>query len=147
VTGGPATTGLIRDIVNFLSRDSLTVEDVTARIGRVTNDPGGLIPIEVQPVLPGVHAARVARYPDSGLPYMLDLDLAPGARPTVAALKGLLGDYRRARTDWDQPRQLLFYPPAEGTRWGIVVIARLEPAADDVADGRIASISFRRDAR
>jgi hypothetical protein len=147
VTGGAATTDLIRDMVNFLSRDSLTVEDVTARTGRVTNDPGGLIPIEVQSGLPGVHAARVASYPDSGLPYMLDLDLAPDAWPTVAAVKGLLGDYQQARTDWDQPRQLLFYPPAEGSRWGVVVIARLEPAAGDVADGRIASISFRRDAR
>lgn len=146
MTGGTAMAGLIRDMVNFLSRDSLTIEDVTAMTGCVTSDPGGLIPVEMQPVLPGVRTARVARYPDSGLPYMLDLDLAPDARPTVAALKELFGDYRRAPSDWDQARQLLFYPPAEGTRWGIVVIARLEPATGDVAEGLIASVSFRRDA-
>jgi hypothetical protein len=40
------------------------------------------MPIELQPVLSGVRAANLDRYPDNGLPYALTIELAPGARVT-----------------------------------------------------------------
>lgn len=136
---------LIGDLIHFLSKDQLTVEEVSARIGSVVHDPGGLRPIELRPHLPGLEAVRLARYPDSGWPYVLDLDLALNARPTVAALKTLLGDYQRALTDRSMPSELLFYPPTQGSHWQIVVAARLEPAFEALDAAAITRISFRRD--
>jgi hypothetical protein len=139
-----ALTNLILDLVRFLSADDLAVADVAGRVGPVVEDPGGLIPIELRPILPGVRAARLARYPDSGLPYVIELELAPDARPAAAALKPILGDYDQARTDRGMPREILFYPPAQGTRWRVAVIAQVE-SNGDLENAPITSIAFRRD--
>jgi hypothetical protein len=136
---------LVGDLIHFLSKDQLTVEEVSARIGPVVHDPGGLMPIELRPHLPGLDAARLARYPDSGWPYVLDLELALNARPAAAALKTLLGDYQRALTDRGLPSELLFYAPTEGAHWQIVVVAQLEPAFEDLDTAAITRIAFRRD--
>lgn len=136
---------LVGDLIHFLSKDRLTVEEVSARIGAVVRDPGGLMPIELRPHLAGLDAARLARYPDSGWPYVLDLELASNARPTAAALKTLLGDYQRALTDRTMPSELLFYPPTKGSHWQIVVVAQLEPAFEDLDTAPVTRIAFRRD--
>ncbi len=140
-----AVADQILDMIRFLAQDPLLVADVAARVGPVVEDPGGLMPIELRPILPGVRSARLARYPDSGLPYALELDLAPDARPTPAALKPMLGDYDQARTDRGLPREILFYPPAEGSRWRVAAIARLEATGGELENAPIASIAFRRD--
>lgn len=138
-------TDLIRDLVHFLSQDPLTVEDVAARVGPVKHDPGGLMPIEIHPILTGLRSVRLMRYPNSGLPYMLDLDLMPDARLTAAALKVVFGDYHRARTDRGRPSEILFYPPATGPRWKVVVIAELGPVVDELDEAPVTSIALRRD--
>jgi hypothetical protein len=136
---------LLGELIHFLSKDQLTVEEVSARIGAVVRDPGGLMPIELRPHRPGLDVARLARYPDSGWPYVLELELALYARPPAAALKPFLGDYQRALTDRSMPSELLFYPPTEGSHWRIVVVAQLEPAFQDLDTAAVTRIAFRRD--
>lgn len=136
---------LIRDLISFLSQDTLTVEDVVARIGPVTNDPGIPMSLEMRPTLVGVRSARLARYPDSGVPYLLTLEFAPDARPTVAELKATFGDYHRARTGRGRPISVIFYPPAIGTHWQVALIAELLSKGDDLDPVPVTTLALRRD--
>ncbi len=136
---------LIQDIVRFLSQDRLTVEDVAARVGSVAHDPGELLPIELCPVIDGVRSASLARYPDSGLPYLLEIEPAPDVQPTVEALKSVFGDYHRALTDRGRPAEILFYPLLTGARWNVVIIAELAPGDGEIEDASVARIALRRD--
>ena len=136
---------LIQDLVRFLSQDGLTVDDIRARVGTVMHDPGGLLPLELQPQMAGVRAAQLARDPVSGRPYLLDLQLAAEARPTVSALKSALGNYRQAITNRGRPRQVLFYPPTLATQWTVVVIAELAEGGDGLDDATATRLAFRRD--
>jgi hypothetical protein len=138
-------TDLVRELVRFLSRDRLGIDDVAERIGPVARDPGIPMPIELRPAVAGVRSARLARYPDSGLPYLLSLEPTPEARPTVAELQAVLGDYRRALTGRGVPPELIFSPPAEGPRWRVVVIVRLEPTAGGLETAPVTEIALRRD--
>jgi hypothetical protein len=135
---------VIFDMVGFLSQDPLTVENISARVGPVVRDPGGPMSMELRPISPDLQAAHLARYPESGSPYVLDLDIVPGARPTVSALMARFGKYHRALTDRGRPRELLFYPPP-GRRWRVVLIAELDSSAADIEDARVSAIALRRD--
>ncbi len=139
-----AVIPLIQDMVGFLSQDPLTVEDVAARVGTALRDPGIPMPIELNPKLPGVHSAKLARYPDSGLPYLLDLELDPEARPTVAKMKAALGASRQAPTDRGRPRKVLFYPAA-GPKWQVVIIAELAQEPGELETTPITTLALRRD--
>jgi hypothetical protein len=135
---------LIQELVRFLSQDLLGVEDVIRRLGPVVDDPGDPMPIELRPVLPGVDAAYLNRYPDNGLPYALTIELAPDARLTSAELVRAFGDYKRLRTDRGHPPEIIFYPPAVGSQWKIAVIAGLQTAT--APDPQlVTSLSLRRD--
>jgi hypothetical protein len=101
---------LIRQLHQFLLTDPLSIEDVIARVGPVANDPGGLMPIELEPVLPGVRAANLARNPANGLPYVLTIEPAADAQLTAADLRTAFGDYVRVLTDRGQPPEIIIYP-------------------------------------
>jgi len=139
------TIGLIREMIRFLSQEPLLTEDVAARVGSVTDDPGGLASIIIRPDLAGVEAARLMRDPDSGLPFALKLEFAPAARPAVKDLKEAFGDYDRALTDRGRPAEIFFYPPAAGTRWKVVLVAALAPGAGTIDESSAAGITLRRD--
>lgn len=136
---------LIRELVLFLSRDALTVEDIADRVGPVARDPGVPMPLELRPVLAGVRSARLSRYPESGLPYVLTIEPAPVARPTAATLKAAFGDYRRSLTDLGRPIEVIFYPPAAGAHWKVAVIAELLPRGDSLDDASVTTLALRRD--
>jgi hypothetical protein len=101
--------------------------------------------IELRPRIPGVHSARLSRYPDSGSPYVLELEPAPEARPTLASLKAAFGDYRRAPTHRGMPPEVLFSPQGTGSQWRIVVIAQLASATDSLDTASVTRIALRRD--
>jgi hypothetical protein len=144
--GAQSMTDTLRELVQLLSQD-LSIADVSAHVGTIVNDPGVPQPIELKPAIAGVRAAGLSRYPETGKPYLLTLELAPKARPTVAEMRGQFGDYRRAWTDIGRPVQLLFSPPA-AEHWSIVLIADLEPGPLPVQDSnRVATVSLRRDPR
>jgi hypothetical protein len=137
---------VIRELFRFLSQDPLSVEDVISKVGPVVDDPGLPMPIELQPVLSGVRAANLDRYSDNGLPYALTIELAPDARVTVAALQQAFGDYKWLSTDLGLPPEIIFYPPAVGSRWEVAVIARLDESAEVSLDHQpVTSLSLRRD--
>ncbi len=139
-----AMTDLVTELVAFLSQDALTIEDVAGFVGPVADDPGVPLPAELDPVLPGVRAARVARYPDSGAPFVLTIEPDAASPTTPRALRPILGDFARALTRREMPTQVVFAPSA-GARWAIVVSARLASRAGDLDDVPITSIAFRRD--
>ena len=136
---------VIRELFRFLSQDPLSVEDVISRVGPVVNDPGAPMPIELQPVLSGVRAANLDRYPDNGLPYALTIELTPGAGVTASALQKAFGDYKPLHTDRGHPPKIIFYPPAVGSRWTVAVIAKLESAAVSLDHQPVTRLSLRRD--
>jgi hypothetical protein len=103
------------------------------------------MPIELQPVLSGVRAAYLDLYPDNGPPYALTIELAPGARVTAAALQQAFGDYEQVHTHLGQPPEIIFYPPAVGSRWRVAVIATLESAEVSLDHQPVTSLSLRRD--
>lgn len=145
VTGDHAMIDLIRELIHFLSQDMLTIEDVVARIGPVAHDPGVPMPIDLDSVDAGVHSARLSRYPGSGLPYVLTLEPKLNARPTVAALKSVLGDYGQALTGRGRPIEVVFSPPAAGACWKVVVIAELAPNVAWLENAAVTRVALRRD--
>ena len=136
---------LLRELILFLSQNTLTVEDVVARVGSVAHDPGIPMPLELRSVLAGVPSVHLSRYPDSGVPYILTLEFAPDVRPTVAALKAAFGDYHRALTDRGRPGEIMFYPPPPGTHWQVVVIANLVQGNSVLDDAFVTTLALRRD--
>ena len=136
---------LVRDLIVLLERESLTVQEVVSRVGAVTEDGGAPLPMVLRSRLTGVRAAKLARYPDSGLPYTLELRLAPAAQPTVAALKVGLGEYQRAPTDMGRPREIVFRPAGAGATWRVAVVAELSASPVEIDRSKAAVITLRRD--
>lgn len=145
VIGDHAMIDLIRDLIPFLSQDLLTIEDVVARIGSIAHDPGVPMPIDLDPVDTGVRSARLSRYPDSGLPYVLAIEPKLNVRPTVAALKSVLGDYHQALTDRGRPIEVVFLPPTAGACWKVVVVAELVPNVVSLESAAVTRVALRRD--
>jgi hypothetical protein len=140
-----AITDLIGQLVRSLSQDGLTFEDVSAFVGPVVHDTGVPASATLRPVLPGVRAARLSRYPDSGLPYILTLEPDVASPTTPEALRPMLGDFRRARTDRGMPPEVVFAPASSAPRWKVVVIAQLEATGAELGQAPIISIALRRD--
>ncbi|MFP5247379.1 MAG: hypothetical protein ACLGH0_11850 [Thermoanaerobaculia bacterium] len=96
----------IRELARFLSGD-VTVDEVIARIGPVIEDPGFLDqPLVLQSNIEGARTVKLARNPESGLPYVLTLRL--DSPLTVAELQQAFGEYRRGRTHMEAPQEYLF---------------------------------------
>lgn len=136
---------LIRGLAEFLLPERLTVEDVVRRVGRVADDPGIPMPIELEPMLPGVLAAQLARYPESGLPYVLRISPEPAASPTAGALRAALGTYKRVLTTGEAPSAVAFPPLGDARGWRVVIYATVDTTAGDPDSARATSFSLRRD--
>jgi hypothetical protein len=136
---------LIKELVQLLSQDPLSVEDVIARVGPIEKDPGGLMPIELRPRLSGVRSAQLARYPDNGLPYLLTIEPEAGEKLTTASLCQTFGDYKRLHTDRGEPPEIVFSPPASGPGWKVAIVATLQSASEPFDDQKVGSVSLRRD--
>lgn len=137
----------LRALAALLSSDAISIEDVIARVGPVISDPGGIVPIDLRPTIPGVQSAYLARHPGTGLPYLLSLELTPSTALTVAALRSAFGDYRRLRTDRGQPPEIGFAPSAaaEGSHHSVVLTATLESAAEPLGERVVTGVALRRD--
>ncbi len=140
----PVMIELLRALVLLLSLDTLTVKDVIARVGSVAHDPGVPMPIEIHPG-PGLLTASLARYADTGLPYLLTLEPAPSHRPTVAALRLAFGDYRRARSDRGRPVEVLFHSLIATQHWKVVLIAEISTDGSELDEAKVISVALRRD--
>jgi hypothetical protein len=132
-------------LVVFLSQDHLGTNDICERVGPVSNDPGGLVPLRLRTTAPGLSAVTLARYPDSDIPYLLEMELVDEARPRLAELTALLGQYHRSLTRDGLPSEVIFYPVSGDTPWQVAVIAQLESSSPPSASARVTRISLRRD--
>ena len=141
----PSLAVLIGELVDFLSQDPLTVDDVVGLVGPVVNDPGVPSPMDLQSHLDGIVLARLARYPDSGLPYVLTVGPDPGLRITPTQLVATLGDFRPANTHRGLPPAVVYSAPSPGRRWRVVVTAQVQPDGGVLQDGQITSVALRRD--
>src|SRR5205823_12875164 len=86
---------IIQDLIHFLAKDQLTINEVIARVGHIDHDPDARMPIRLRSALPGVHLAELAGDPDSGLPHVLILELSPDPRLAVVDLQRRLAVYER----------------------------------------------------
>ena len=143
LAGDQAMTQLIRDLVALLSKE-VAIGDITGRLGPVARDPGIPMPAELTPSDPAVRRVEVGRYPDSGKPYTVELELASPV--SVAALVAAFGAYREGRTDRGMPREIVF-PPAGTGPWKIVLVAQLPPGTSPIAEGVTSTVTLRRDPR
>jgi hypothetical protein len=134
---------LIHDLVALLSNE-IAFDDITARLGAVARDPGVPMPAELTPRDPAVRRVEVARYPDSGKPYTVELELVSPV--PVAALVAAFGAYRQARSDRGMPRELVFGATGAGA-WQVVIVAQVPPGASPVADEATGVVTLRRDPR
>jgi hypothetical protein len=136
---------VLEELTRFFSREALTVADVALHIGPVTADHGDLMPLDLRPIVPGVKAAQLWRYPDTGLPYLLKLEPTADSAPRVSELKASLGKPKRARTDLEAPPAVLFRPAMPEGSWTVIVITELEPGGDELEEATVRSIALRRD--
>jgi hypothetical protein len=134
---------LIHELVALLSND-IAFDDITGRLGPVARDPGVPMPAELTSREPVVRHVEVGRYPDTGKPYTVELELT--APVTIASLVASFGAYRQNRTDRGTPREIVF-PPAGDGPWHVVVLARLPPGSSAIADDATSVVTLRRDPR
>jgi hypothetical protein len=134
---------LIHDLVALLSNE-IALDDITARLGTVARDPGAPMPAELTPRDPAVRRVEVGRYPDSGKPYTVELELASPV--PVAALVAAFGGYRQSRTDRGMPREIVFAATGAGP-WQVVIVAQVSPGAAAIADEATSAVILRRDPR
>jgi hypothetical protein len=137
---------VIRNLIALLSRDPLSIEEVSAYVGSVDRDPGGLMPIELRSALPGVQAASLGRNPDNGLPELLTIEFASETALTARDLRQAFGAYQRLRTDRGQPPSIILHPPAAGSRWKIALIADLRSTGIELDDQPVTEVTLRRNA-
>ncbi|HYB44813.1 MAG TPA: hypothetical protein VEL75_23775 [Candidatus Methylomirabilis sp.] len=135
----------LRALLGVFGRDGLTVQDVVDAVGPVARDPGVPMPMSLRPSAPDVRSASLARYPDSGAPYLLTLELEPSLQPCVADLVDAFGPYRRAGSDRGMPVPLVFEPPAEASRWTVALVAELPAGSAPSDSARAESVALRRD--
>ena len=120
---------LIHDLVALLSNE-IAFDDVTARLGAVARDPGVPMPAQLTSRDPAVRRVEVARYPDNGKPYTVELELVSPV--PVAALVAAFGAYRQGRSDRGMPRELVFAATGAGP-WQVVILAQVTPGASPIA--------------
>ncbi|HEY7028056.1 MAG TPA: hypothetical protein VH438_10645 [Gemmatimonadales bacterium] len=137
---------IVRDLARFLSQDSLTVDDVARHVGPVIHDPGEYMSAELDPVISGLATARLARLPNTDVPYLLELGFDQESRPTVGSLKAMFGDYRHVLTDRERPREIQFDVPDTGRGWHTVVIVNTPADSRVLEEAPVIKVALRRDA-
>ncbi|HMD46433.1 MAG TPA: hypothetical protein VKG43_09745 [Acidimicrobiales bacterium] len=115
------TPGDVLDLARFVAKDGLTVDEVIARVGPVTEDHGVPLPMDLEPSLTGTREARLWTHPDSGEPYLLEVTPEPGVAPTVAGLESVLGRPRPARRSFGEPESWVFEPSGLEGRVSVTV--------------------------
>lgn len=135
----------ITGLRDLLARDDLTVADVVRAVGSIASDPGIPMPMAMRPASQGIRSASLARYPDSGAPYLLNMEFDDDARPMLGSLAAALGPYHRISSDRGMPIALRFENAARATGWKADVFAEID-ASDALSDAALVrSVALRRD--
>jgi hypothetical protein len=136
---------LLRRYMHVLAEDTVDVAGVVALVGRIIQDPGVPMSAEIAPNSPLFAAAKLGRYRESGLPFVLTLEPAADERPTLAALTAAFGRCKRVSSGRGMPAVCIIDVAASGPAWTIALIATLSDK-DERDDRNFAtSIALRRD--
>jgi hypothetical protein len=149
---------LLVELHHLLLQDALTIKIVTDRVGPIVEDPGMPMPVTLKPRAAELQQAKLARYPEGGAVYILELQFTPEARPTFQELRSVFGKDRRIGNLHGE-RGTIFYPTAKGKGWKVAVIAEMSPCFDPhsaanpppgpcekvSAQSRAEKLTFRRD--
>jgi hypothetical protein len=136
---------LLSDLIQFLSREPLSIADVVAKVGPIKNNPGPPQDIELAPSIPGVLVARLRPAPDTGEPDNLVLGLASSI--PVASLQTAFGPPMQVRSHRGTPRRLLFHPPGTEPHWTVALIAEIPSGATPIEEEATNKVTLRRDRR
>ena len=130
----------LQDLIASLSQD-VTVEQLTNHLGPIASDPGAPQPAELKPKDPAFRRVMIGRYPDSGKPYTVELELR--APLTVASLTAAFGSYKQIRSDRGQLRKISF-SPASGP-WKVVMISQVPSGMWPLDEAETTRLVLRRD--
>jgi hypothetical protein len=102
---------LVRDLAQFVTRSSRSIEELTAHLGTAQLASSGAL--QIVPSDARLHGVRIARYPD-GRPFTISLELA---RPVaVADLTAAFGTYQtQERSEPGMPWPLIFHHAVQGS--------------------------------
>ena len=139
------TTEFLQELGAFFARDPLSVQDVIERIGSASADPGIPMAIELRPRIPGIGAAKLWRYPETGSPYLLRLELAAGEPLVVRNVAARFGPYDRSATGPETIPAIVFRRAIGGDRWSVKVLAEYSAGTLPLDDAALISVSLRRD--
>jgi hypothetical protein len=139
------TTELLQELGAFLARDPLSVQDVIERIGPAIADPGVPMAIELRPGIPGIGSAKLWRYPETGLPYLLRLEPSAGHPLAVCDVAARLGPYDRSLRSREAPPEIVFGRAIRGDRWSVKLLAEYSAGTLPLEEAPLISFSLRRD--
>ena len=129
-----------------LSRSSVTVQDVSASLGKIVEDQGGNLPLIVQPFAPFFKEAIVVRKYKTQEPAHVRLEIAESRELSVQELKQLFGEYQEIpKKDWDSPVSLIFMVDIPDSSYNCAIIANVECGEAGIEDGTAFSVTVRRD--
>ena len=132
--------GTVLDSLRAVSRvvcaGELPATEMAKRLGTIEKDYGGGLQVVVRPADPRLRSAEVTRRAGSETAASVHLELVEPA--TVAALRAAFGEYEEGPLlHYDSPIEIGF---SEG---GCMLIARVTPGPNGVAEGTIARLTIR----
>ena len=136
---------LIKKLLNRLSVNELGLGDIVDLIGPVNSGAGTGSQIELHSAHNEIQSATLDLYPETGAPYLLTIKPAGDVLLTVSMLKPFLGEYHKARIDFDKRPIVFFNPQNMGTQWQVVVFVELEFEPAELDSVKVHSLFFRRD--
>jgi hypothetical protein len=136
----------LQQLCILLSSASLTVQDVSASLGTISQDQGGSLAIEVHPSNPAFRKALIVRQLDTQEPSHIELKLAESSTLTVEDLSRVFGHYQELPAlHWDRPQEIAFQGSSSNTPYTCAVLAEVIPGEQGVIDGTATTVTLRRD--
>lgn len=136
----------LQQLCVVLSRPSVTVQDVSASLGKNIEDHGGNLPLIVQPFDPFFEEAVVVRKYGTQEPAHVRLKIAESMRLSVQELKNSFGEYRELRKqDWDSPVSVIFGVDMPNSSHTCAILVDVALGERGIEDGTALSVIVRRD--
>jgi hypothetical protein len=147
--GAPAMIDTLRDLARLFGGATLTEGDLTRRLGPPVGPPPPKgIATKLASNDPRFSRVRFATDVTTDAIYMLDLDLAEGARPTVAALRAAFGAPRNTSPSAiGAIPELRFATPDTATPFSVALLAHLAEGARGADGDLVMSVSLLREQR
>jgi hypothetical protein len=132
---------LVRDLAQFVTRSSRSIEELTAHLG--TAQPASSGAVTIVPSDARLHGVRIARYPD-GRPFTIALELA---RPVaVADLTAAFGAYQpQERSEPGMPWPLIFHHAVQGSAAQVSLLVEVAGPLAELDRHDASSVTLRID--